>query len=192
MSKDLLILCHPDPKELKPRESENIELSDSCKRNAQRLGVWMARQNLLPQQVTCGPGVPSRTAAEKSCKAAGLNAQLVRSSQELGRPTTESILDVIKGLDSQFDVALVVVKSSVAALFRDQLDGGLSADEPLDPSSTTLMHFRLGCDWDRSARGCGDLVQAIDGGGLPELFPFPDHRGPNCGPGPPTIIANRQ
>ena len=51
---------------------KNAGLDAGGKRDAQRAGVWLAQQGLVPDQVISSPAERARVSAEKACKAMGL------------------------------------------------------------------------------------------------------------------------
>jgi phosphohistidine phosphatase len=179
LHKNLLILCRPAPPSSRSAEPKKVDLADSAKRNAQRFGVWMARQELIPQEVICDSSQASRTAAEKSAKAAGLNQQIVRAVGDLGDAPVALFLEALAGLDPETGCVLVAVPPSVAARFGTQVCGGGFAPrfDKSDSRTVVLLHLRLKGQWSQLTPGCGELVQAIGPAELPKSFPFPDVHG---------------
>ena len=66
MSKDLLILRHGHAEDLPDATFEGgdiaRELRDKGKRNAQRIGVWLARNDLRPDQIISSPATRAKSA----------------------------------------------------------------------------------------------------------------------------------
>jgi len=46
-------------------------IKDRGKRGAQRIGVWLAQKNLIPDKVISSPAERTRVTAQKTLKAAG-------------------------------------------------------------------------------------------------------------------------
>ena len=184
--KDLLILCHPDQPGLESTAAQKTDLKDSSKRNAQRFGVWMAGRDLIPDEVICDPSLASRTAAEKSSKAAGIDERIVRTTDGLNGASVAAFVDAIEGFDPGTDCALIAVTSSVAKRFvahacRGKLKSDLGA---FVAETDVLVHLRLPSDWKQIVPGSGELVQTIGSEALPKTFPFPDVRGTEQRPRP--------
>ncbi|QDT04009.1 NUDIX domain protein [Rubripirellula lacrimiformis] len=180
MHKDLLILFHPDPPDQDSVEPSSVDPADSSKRNAQRFGVWMARQELVPQQVICDARLSSRTIAEKSSKSVGLDAQIVREEAMFAQGDEGAPRGVLSKLDSDTQCALLVMPRATAIDLAGYVcgsDAG-SIQESIGSGTDVLLHLMLGNGWGEAVAGGGDWVQAVDAVTLPKKFPFPGVDGP--------------
>lgn len=84
------------------------ELQDKGKRNAQRVGVWMARNDLRPDYVISSPATRAKRTAEKSCKTAGLNSDIVLHDERIYGASVEDLLEVIRGVPNDAKRLLLV------------------------------------------------------------------------------------
>ncbi|MBB3210361.1 phosphohistidine phosphatase [Rhodopirellula rubra] len=204
MLKDLLIFSHPErsaassltdlPSDVQAAESESLgssydaDLTDACKRNAQRVGVWFARENLVPDEVRCVPTLASRTAAQKSCKAAGLNEDIVQDDDQLSRFDESLFSNLAADLHAETACLLIAVGASVAQRLCQNVTG-MRGDAERDEAELgalhemdRVLHIKIagngpGADSQTTTGACGRLVQAIDPSALPKRFPFPDING---------------
>lgn len=204
MLKDLLIFSHPkrsaapaftdmpsDVQAVEPGSrfsSNDADLTDACKRNAQRVGVWFARENLVPDEVRCAPTLASRTAAQKSCKAAGLNEDIVQDDDQLSRFDESLLSNLVADLHAETACLLIAVGASFAQQLCHHVTGIRGYAEQDEAELGTLheadrvLHIKIpdnrpGADSQMTTGACGCLVQAIDPSTLPKRFPFPDING---------------
>lgn len=124
------------------------------KRQAQKIGAWLARTGLRPDKCYAEPGLRSQVTAEKALKAGGGTAETI------GTWTPHS---AIPGASERL---LLVVRPKTA---RNVLRG-FTLNTTCRPG--TLIHIALHGPQAR-------LVQSVMSNSLPDLFPYPGPDGPD-------------
>jgi phosphohistidine phosphatase len=151
------------------------ELRDKGKRNAQRIGVWLARNNMLPDLVISSPAISARRTAEKTCKTAGLSAGLIKIDKRIYQAAKEDLLKLLRELKAKHKRVLLVGHNPSLEMLLDYLcwnrvprreKGGV-----LSPAS--LACLTLDVDWSRLEKATAELKQIVYPQVLPRLFTFP-------------------
>jgi phosphohistidine phosphatase len=176
MIRDLLLMHHGhlnDDDKLKP------ELSDKGKRNAQRMGVWLAANELLPDHIICSPVDHVKTTAEKTSKTSGLNANNIQIKKNLVDASASGVIDIIKACPEKAMRVLLVgnnpsLESVLSKLSRTDVPK-TKKDKILSPAA--LAHLRIDCSWSKISDSCAELSQIVYPKKLPSLFPYPDVNG---------------
>jgi phosphohistidine phosphatase len=181
MPRELLVLRHGKAFDAPGGDDFRRTLKDSGKRRAQRVGVWLLEQGLVPDGLMTSAAPRARVTAEKCCKAMGLGTQDLIVLPDLYLAGVEQLLVRLRELpESRQRVLLVGHNPGLSALL-----GQLSGD-PLVASLKTASLARLGIDdrWENLRPGGARLLERIDAGDLPEDFPYPGPGGPERRPRP--------
>ncbi|MCO8122199.1 NUDIX hydrolase [Stieleria sp. TO1_6] len=177
MRKDLLIYCHAPV--------EAADLTKEGKRDAQRFGVWMRSQRLIPQQAIAASTVAAKTAAEKACKSAGQNQAIVQFRPELNKQDSQAGLDCIRSFRDDVSCGLVSVKTTVGRALCGQLCcDDLDATFKADISPGVMIHLQHDDHWRDVKSGTMQAIRTIAPATLPRLFPYPDVDGDQRRPRP--------
>jgi len=178
MSRELLLMQHGHldksiDEKLKP------ELSDKGKRSAQRMGVWLSANKLLPDHIICSPVSHVKTTAQKTCKTAGLNAHKIQLNKDLVDVSASDLIDIIKTCPEKAKRILIVgnnpsLESALTKLSRTNVPR-TKKDKILSPAA--LAHLRIACSWSKVSDNCAELSQIVYPKTLPKLFPYPDVNG---------------
>lgn len=130
-------------------------LRKKAKRQAQKIGAWLAQNRLRPGKTLVAPGERARVSAEKALKAGGWSAQDIADLPEPDKlpdlPDIDTLLAVLPG-------------KAAAALLRS-----LGVEAELAPG--TLIQVSL-------ASGGATFRAAIKADNLPDRFPYPAPDGP--------------
>ncbi|NVK20265.1 MAG: histidine phosphatase family protein [Methylocystaceae bacterium] len=169
MVKDLLILRHGHAKNKSMYGDFGRELKDKGKRNAQRIGVWLAQNDLRPDHVIASPAVRAKRTAEKCTKTSGLNVDVVHFDERLFNALPQTVLEIIKACPVDVDRLMIVGHNPSLASVVSALSGQYQHMEP-----ASLAHFKLDGEWTDLSTEAATLEQMVDSADLPELFPFPD------------------
>lgn len=180
MMRELLILRHGKAHPQEDADDDKTrELKDKGKRNAQRVGVWLAQNGLLPDHVISSHATRAKRTAEKCCKSAGLDGSMVYKDARVYEATLTNLLDVLRETpDDRSRVLLVGHNPSLEALLvhlsrapvpRNEKDGFLVTG--------ALAHLRFQGGWKDLRQHCAELLDVIEPGALPRLFPYPDIHG---------------
>ena len=150
------------------------ELQDKGKRNAQRVGVWMARNDLRPDYVISSPATRAKRTAEKSCKTAGLNSDIVLHDERIYGASVEDLLEVIRGVPNDAKRLLLVGHNpGLEGLVRKICRGAVPRTKKgaiLPPAA--LAYITFDGDWDGLSKNSGECVELIRPKKLPRTFPF--------------------
>lgn len=179
MAKDLLIMKHGNVKRGFYKGDQSYELKDKGKRNAQRIGVWLESNDLVPDYVIYSTAEYARTSTEKTCKAAGVNLKQLQSQECSYAADQDEIIDVIKKTPQSANRLLVVghnpvLESVLSILSKDTIEK-TKKGKVLTPA--TLVHFKIDSDWSKIKNRSAELIKVVYPKKLPELFPFPDING---------------
>ncbi|MBT8439105.1 MAG: NUDIX domain-containing protein [Gammaproteobacteria bacterium] len=173
---ELLVYRHGHAKRNDVAADIDRELRDKGKRNAQRIGIWLARHNKLPDLVIASPATRARRTAEKTCKTAGLSGDKVKTDERIYQSGVNELLEVLRELDGKYKRVLLVGHNPSLEMLLDYLcwnkvprrdKGGV-----LSPAS--LACLKLDVSWRKLEKATAELEQIIYPQSLPRLFPFPE------------------
>lgn len=168
MVRELLILRHGHANDVGEGGDKARELKDKGKRDAQRIGVWMAQKDLLPDRVVASPAKRAVRTAEKAMKAAGLWGGVVVPDDRVHENTDEALLDAIHATSAEVRRLLLVghnpgLEIIVAAL----------AENVVRLRPATLVHLGFDGEWPDLGPGGARIVRAVNPDDLPRDFPYP-------------------
>lgn len=179
MTRNILVMKHGNVKRGFYQGDQSYELKDKGKRNAQRIGVWLALNNLIPDYVLYSDAEYVRISAEKTCKAAGVNLKLLKAQEYSYAATEEQLIESIKVTPITTNCLLLVghnptLEFVLSALSKETIPK-TKKSRVLSPAA--LVHFKIDCDWSEITEQCAELINIIYPKALPELFPYPDVNG---------------
>jgi len=172
---ELLVYRHGHAKQDEVIADIDRELRDKGKRNAQRIGIWLARHHKLPDLVLASPATRARRTAEKTCKTAGLSGDTVKPDKRIYQAGVNDLLEVLRELKDKYKRVLLVGHNPSLEMLLDYLcwnkvprrdKGGV-----LSPAS--LACLKLDVSWRKLEKATSELEQIIYPQTLPRLFPFP-------------------
>jgi phosphohistidine phosphatase len=176
MTRELLILRHGKSDWGAGTDDFRRPLKDRGKRGAQRIGVWLAQQGLLPDYVVSSPAERALVTAEKTCKVLGLGVQLIHGDRAVYAAGLQDLLQVLAACpDTAQRVLLVGHNPGLEQLLEYLLAGQVpdTDDGKLLPTAT-LARLAMPADWRRLASGSAVLQSITRPASLPKKFPFPD------------------
>lgn len=156
------------------------ELRDKGKRNAQRIGIWLHQQQLLPDRVITSGAVRARRTAGKTCKTAGLPAQLVRIDERLYLAGRKTLLECLREVPEDTRRVLLVghnpgLESLLQYLSYDPVPRNAKG-RILSPAA--LAWLQLDVAWQELEKSTAGLRQIVYPQTLPRLFPWPGYDDP--------------
>ncbi len=179
MTRELLLMRHG--KAYRKAETEDFQrpIKDAGKRAAQRLGVWLARQHLTPNQIVASPAERALVTAQKSAKTMGIPAARIEQDARIYEAGLEALLAVLTDCrPGARRVMLVGHNPGLEALLEYLMD----EPAPKLPRgkllpAAGLARLELPDDWSRLGARCGRLIELAPPKQLPKKFPFPDTDG---------------
>jgi len=179
MTRELLIFRHGKSDRSVQSDDFHRPLKDRGKRAAQRAGVWLAQQGLVPDQVISSPAERALVSAEKACKAMGLYAGKISRDKRVYAADLSTLLEVLAECpDSSRRVMLAGHNPGLEDLLTYLADGELpvAGNGKLLPTAA-IARLIMPEQWAGLSEGCASLVALMRPDQLPEKFPFPDHTG---------------
>ncbi|MDX1698292.1 MAG: histidine phosphatase family protein, partial [Thiohalobacterales bacterium] len=175
MAHELLLLRHGKSDWDAVTDDFHRPLKDRGKRAAQRMGVWLAQQQLLPDLVISSPAERALATAQKLCKAMGPGDADIRRDERIYEATAGELLEVLAGCpDSARRVLLVGHNPGLEDLLTWL--AGEAVEVPPDGKllpTATLARLTLPGAWNELAPGCATLEAIVRPAELPKKFPFP-------------------
>jgi phosphohistidine phosphatase len=164
--------------------SEQVEdfarpLKDRGKRGAQRMGVWLQQQELVPDLIISSPAERAITTAEKAAKAMGLDARAIAQDRRIYAARVEDLLQVLADVPDRPTRVMLVGHNPGLEDLLEYLEGRsipLPSDGKLLPTAT-LAVIELPDSWSELKSGAGQLIGITRASSMAKKFPFPDHQG---------------
>jgi phosphohistidine phosphatase len=175
MTRELLLLRHG--KSARDAATEDIKrpLTDRGKRGAQRIGVWLAQQQFLPDLVISSPAERALVTAEKCCKVMGIGASDITQDKRIYLGDPAQLLEVLADCPASATRVMLVGHNPglehLLELLAEQ-PPEVPEDGKLMPTAT-LARLQTRSGWDALAKGRAKLLQLIRASSLPKKFPFP-------------------
>ena len=170
MTRELLLLRHGKSDWSIGADDFHRPLKQRGKRAAQRIGVWLAQQEMIPDFILTSPAERALVTAQKVCKAMGNRAESVRLDDRIYDARVDDLLEVLGDCpDAATRVMLVGHNPGLEALLV-----WLASDHVAVPSdgkllpTATLARLAMPADWGSLPRGCARLESIIRPGTLPE------------------------
>lgn len=175
MHRTVLVLRHGHAHDGGPADDLGRELRDKGKRNAQRMGVWLARNGLLPDHTIASHATRARRTAEKCVKTAGLRGDLVAIDERVYGGDAGALLAVLADVPETARTVLVVGHNpGLEELLRTLAGDPGPRDDAADRLGPgCLVHLRVSRALDALGEGCAEVVTRVHPKSLPRLFPFP-------------------
>lgn len=179
MTRELLIFRHGKSDRGVESDDFHRPLKDSGKRDAQRAGVWLAQQGLVPDYVISSPAERALVSAEKACKAMGLYTGKISRDRRIYAADLNTLLDVLGECpDSSRRVMLAGHNPGLEDLLIYLADGKLPlADNGKLLPTAAIARLIMPEQWAGLPESCASVVALMRPAQLPKKFPFPDHTG---------------
>jgi len=176
MVRELILLRHGKSDWATETDDFHRPLKDRGKRGAQKIGLWLAQNNQVPDYVLSSPAERAITTAEKACKVMGFNTQKLAQDERVYLATPETLMDVIKSCPGEINRLMVVGHNPgmemLLSLLTDQpLD--IPEDGKLLPTAT-LAIFRINTTWQDLSANQSPLLTLLRARNLADKFPFPE------------------
>ena len=170
MTRELLLLRHGKSDWSAGADDFHRPLKQRGKRAAQRIGVWLAQQEIVPDYILTSPAERALVTAQKVCKAMGNRAQSIRQDDRIYDARVDDLLKALGDCpDASTRVMLVGHNPGLEALLVWLVSDHVAvpSDGKLLPTAT-LARLAMPADWRSLPRGCARLESITRPGTLPE------------------------
>lgn len=178
-TRELLILRHGKSDWDNDLDDFNRPLQDRGKRDAQRIGVWLQQQDLLPDYVVSSPAERAIVTAEKCCKVMGMASSDIHQDKRIYAADLSDLMAVLNSCPEEARRVMLVGHNpgleELLGYLVDQ-EGPLSNDDKLLPTAT-LARLKVNGDWGRLGENGAVLESITKPASLPREFPFPSTEG---------------
>ena len=179
MAAELLILRHGKSDWKTDLEDFYRPLKDRGKRGAQRIGVWLAQHELVPDYILSSPAERALVTAEKCCKAMGLGAEMIQQDTRLYSSDMKLLLTALEECPAQAKRVMLVGHNPALEhllMWLSDKHIALPADGKLLPTAT-LARLSIDENWNRLKQGGATLLSITRSRDLPKKFPYPSPHG---------------
>ncbi len=175
MTRELLLLRHGKSDWDAGVDDYHRPLKDRGKRGAQRIGVWLAQQGIVPDLIVASPAERALVTAQKACKAMGHGDAGIQRDERIYAAGIDELLAVLGDcLQDAARVMLVGHNPGLEELLVWLASGRVPVpdDGKLLPTAT-LARLQMPADWRALVAGCARLDAITRSKSLPAKFPYP-------------------
>ena len=179
MTTELLLLRHGKSDWETQFDDFHRPLKDRGKRDAQRIGVWLAQHELIPDYIISSPAERALVSAQKCCKAMGLGTQQIHPEPRVYAADRDMLLAVLADCPEQAKRVMLVGHNPAL----EELLSWLSDEDIATPEdgkllpTATLARLQLKTNWNSLRLGCAKVASITRPRELPKKFPFPSPQG---------------
>jgi phosphohistidine phosphatase len=175
MTRELLLFRHGKSDWGAGVDDYHRPLMDRGKRGAQRVGVWLAQQGMIPDLIVASPAERALVTAQKACKAMGNGDAGIQQDRRIYMAGVDELLAVLA--DCPQDAGRVMLVGHNPGL-EDLLAWLASPAVPVPEDgkllpTATLARLQMPADWRVLVAGCARLESITRPGTLPKKFPYP-------------------
>jgi len=175
MTRELLLLRHGKSDWDTGVDDYHRPLKDRGKRGAQRIGVWLAQQKMVPDLIVTSPAERALVTAQKACKAMGYGDQGIHRDKRIYAAGLDELLEVLGDCPQDAGRIMLVghnpgLEGLLVWLARETVS--VPEDGKLLPTAT-LARLQMPADWGALIAGCARLESITRPGTLPKKFPYP-------------------
>jgi phosphohistidine phosphatase len=180
MPRELLLLRHGKSDWGVSSDDFHRPLQIEGKRNAQRVGSWLMRQDLVPDHVVSSPAERACATAAKACKTMDIGTRAIHLDERIYEAGLEDLRGVLADCPRQSRRVLLVghnpgLEKLLTFLLPERLPA--AKDGKILPTAT-LARLDMPDDWRRLTPGCASLEGLTRPATLPKKFPYPAPDGP--------------
>ncbi len=180
-NKTILILRHATTVDTSPLGDHARELTQEGRREAERVGVWIAQSGLQPEYKLCSSAQRTVETASRCVQSANVSFYDNKFiEKELYNAPTQVLIQRLAAIPDRFtSVILVAHNPGISHLVNFFTSGSFNKGGYVAPA--TLSHFEFEGAWqDLTTSACyGGMTKKnqVSGNMLPVKFPFPDVNG---------------
>lgn len=175
MSRELLLLRHGKSDRKSGGNDFDRPLTDRGKRGAQRIGVWLATNEMIPDHIVSSPAERALVTAEKACKAMGQGSGDIVQERKIYLAGIDDLLDVIRQLPATASRIMIVGHNPGLEELLVYLTGSdINPPDDGKPLPTaTLAILETDQEWSSLKESSARLTRLIRPRTLPKKFPWP-------------------
>ena len=173
LSKELLILRHGKSDWGTDDSDFDRPLKDRGKRGAQKIGNWLAEQNLPPDIIISSPAERALTTAEKACKSMGYDTSIIQVNEAVYNAGLSDLLQILSDVPESIKRVMLVghnpgLEELLVYLAKEF---SIPDDGKILPTAT-LAYFKIKQSW-CCLKAEESLLQSVTrASDLPKKFPF--------------------
>lgn len=178
MSRELLLLRHGKSDWSLNLADFQRPLKKRGKIAAQRIGVWLQQNALVPDFILSSTAERAINTASKCCKTMGIPAKQIHKTDDAYLAEETQLLKLLADIPENHQRVMLVGHNPGMEDLLCFLLGKmppLHKDGKILPTGT-LAHLVLPDNWGALLEGDAKLKKIIRGKELPEGFPYPDHK----------------
>jgi len=176
MTRQLLLLRHGKSDWDAGTDDFHRPLKSRGKRGAQRIGIWLAQEQLIPDLVISSTAERAMATAQKCCKAMGIYVKQIEKDKRIYLASPEELLQVLADCPADAQrVMLVGHNPGLEELLYYLADKSIKTPEDgkLMPTAT-VAQLQMPANWSSLKKGQAKLLQIVRAKSLPDKFPYPE------------------
>ena len=176
MTKELLLLRHGKSDWTTNVDDFHRPIKTRGKIETQKIGIWLAQNNKVPDYVISSPAVRALTTAQKVCKAMGFNSLSIIQDDDVYLADHKTLIEVIQSCPAEVNRLLIVghnpgLEELLMLYAHQQLE--VPEDDNIFPTATLAL-FSVNGRWDQISAKKSHFSNLLRGRDLTRKFPFPD------------------
>jgi len=176
MVKELLLLRHGKSDWAVNTDDFNRPLKSRGKRSAQKIGLWMAQNNYVPEYVISSSAKRAMETSKKACKVMGIDVKEIISDERAYLASAKELKQLIRSCPSHVNRLMLVghnpgIEQLLMLLNKAQVE--IPEDGKIMPTAT-LAILKFEGEWRNISAHQSQLIQLLRSRELPDTFPFPN------------------
>jgi len=168
MTRELLVLRHGKAEKQVWGADFDRPITDTGKRGAQRMAIWLLRAGLVPDYVISSPAERAIETARKTCKPMGMGSGTIIEDRRIYEASLDGLLGSLSEVPKNAGRVLLVGHNPGLDRMIAYIGG-----EAAHLKTADLARLEMPTEWKSLEPGCGRLVSVTRATGLPKKFPFP-------------------
>lgn len=171
-ARELLILRHGKSDWSANVNDFNRPLNNRGKRGAQRMGIWLLQNQLIPDYIISSPAQRALATAEKICKAMNIGSKHIHEELRLYAARLKDLLQVLGNCPSPSKRTLLVGHNpELEELLTYLADAEIpfQKDDKL-LATATLARLKMPQNWKTLNPGCATLLTLQRAADLPRIM----------------------
>ncbi len=151
-------------------------LKDKGKRSAQRMGLWLLKNGLIPDRILTSPVERALVSAQKTCKVMNKSLNAIVVEDQVYHAGPKQLVDLLqKTPESTSRVLLVGHNPALTQLIESLCDISFDKSKGKTLPPAALACLSIPCAWSGLKPAAAQLISITKASNLPKKFPFPDH-----------------